>query len=137
MEVVQVRAGAVPRHRQEPPRLMRYEDVRALEDHGAFAAMSEHLGEFGFLLEGTASVNPAPPPQAESELDWVVERLQTVGARVAIVDITQPDIEPLGIRIVRALATGLQPIHFGFGQERLGGPRVREEELNPCPHPIA
>ena len=35
-----------------------------------------------------------------------------------------PDVEPFGIRIVRAIATGLQPIHFGFGEERLGGRRL-------------
>jgi ribosomal protein S12 methylthiotransferase accessory factor len=52
---------------------------------------------------------------------------------------------------VRVLATGLQPIHFGWGQERLGGRRLfelpfrlgfapgprGEADLNPCPHPLA
>jgi ribosomal protein S12 methylthiotransferase accessory factor len=137
MEVGQVRAGAVPRHRREPPRLTHYEDVRTLEDHAAFAAMPEHLGEFSFLLEGTATVAPPGPPGEGPELDQVRTCLQAVGATVAVVDLTQPDVEPFGVRVVRALATGLQPIHFGHGEERLGGQRVREDALNPCPHPIA
>jgi ribosomal protein S12 methylthiotransferase accessory factor len=47
--------------------------------------------------------------------------------------------------------TGLQPIHFGWGEERLGGRRLFElpqklgfaketlsdMELNPYPHPLA
>ena len=52
--------------------------------------------------------------------------------------------------VARALATGLQPIHFGHREERLGrrrlfevparmgygsGPRT-EDDLNPCPHPL-
>lgn len=137
MEVGQVRAGAVPRFRREPPGLARYEDVRTLEDHAAFAAMPEHLAEFGFLLEGTATSAPPRLPGEGQELDRVRARLEAVGATVAVVDLTQPDVEPFGVRVVRALATGLQPIHFGYGEERLGGPRVREDELNPCPHPIA
>lgn len=52
--------------------------------------------------------------------------------------------------MVRTLATGLQPIHFGYGEERLGGTRLyrlprllgygtsdrNEASLNPCPHPL-
>jgi len=138
MEVGQVRVGAVPRHRREPRLLARYEDVHTLEDHAAFAALPEHLGEFDFLLGATATATPPPAPTGDGpDLEVVRERLEAVGATVAVVDLTQPDVEPFGVRVVRALATGLQPIHFGYGEERLGGPRVREDELNPCPHPIA
>jgi len=49
------------------------------------------------------------------------------------------------------LATELQPMHFGYGEERLGGRRLyevaqtlgvsdhirTEDELNLCPHPLA
>jgi ribosomal protein S12 methylthiotransferase accessory factor len=79
------------------------------------------------------------------------ERLEAAGSTVAYVDLTMPDLEPFPVRIVRAFATGLQPIHFGFGEERLGGHRpfsvprllgavdrdLTEADLNPCPHPLA
>jgi len=49
------------------------------------------------------------------------------------------------------IVPGLQPVHFGDGQERLGGERLynlphqlgladharTEKDLNPCPHPLA
>ena len=55
------------------------------------------------------------------------------------------------VGFVRAIATGLQPMHFGFGQERLGGRRLydvpkamgyatevrSETDLNLRPHPLA
>jgi len=61
------------------------------------------------------------------------------------------DIVDFGMCVVRAIATGLQPMHFGFGQERLGGRRLydvpkamgyatearSETDLNLCPHPLA
>jgi ribosomal protein S12 methylthiotransferase accessory factor len=67
------------------------------------------------------------------------------------VDLTTADVRPYGIHVVRTLATGLQPIHFGHGEERLGGQRLfdlprllgymsetrGERDLNPCPHPLA
>jgi ribosomal protein S12 methylthiotransferase accessory factor len=54
------------------------------------------------------------------------------------------------MRVVRTIATGLQPIHFGYGEERLGGKRIfqlprilgyasmdsDESTLNRCPHPL-
>ena len=71
-------------------------------------------------------------------------------SRVAYVNLTTPDVEPYGMYVARALATGLQPIHFGHGEERFGGRRLfdvpsrmghgsaprTEEDLNPCPHPL-
>jgi ribosomal protein S12 methylthiotransferase accessory factor len=70
--------------------------------------------------------------------------------RVAYVDLTTPDVAPYGVHVVRTIATGLQPIHFGTGEERLGGRRIfetaarlgyangirTEADLNPCPHPL-
>jgi ribosomal protein S12 methylthiotransferase accessory factor len=61
------------------------------------------------------------------------------------------DIAGHGFHVVRTLITGLQPIHFGYGEERLGGRRLFElpqklgfadraravTDLNMCPHPLA
>jgi ribosomal protein S12 methylthiotransferase accessory factor len=76
--------------------------------------------------------------------------LQNAGCRVLYADLTTPDLVAYPIRVVRTLATGLQPIHFGYGEERLGGKRVYqlpralgystsdrdEASFNPCPHPL-
>jgi ribosomal protein S12 methylthiotransferase accessory factor len=87
----------------------------------------------------------------EEDLERCVERLAAVGCQAAYVDVTTPDVAPLGLHVVRAIATELQPIHFGFARERRGGRRLyevarlmgyatadmSETDLNPCPHPLA
>ena len=74
-----------------------------------------------------------------------------VGSRVAAIDLTLPDVAQAGYRVARTLATDLQPIHFGYQEERLGGRRLFElpvslglrdtpatrDDLNFCPHPMA
>ena len=84
-------------------------------------------------------------------LERMVDGATKVGGRVAYVDITPPDIAPLGPRVVRVIVTGMQPIDFGYAQGRLGGTRLynapvewgfhtqplTELELNQCPHPLA
>jgi ribosomal protein S12 methylthiotransferase accessory factor len=158
MEVVQVRSGTVPAYRgeQPPDRIERYEDVRTLDDHAVFAADPEHLAEFDFLVDGavTRALTDLPDRRSgsvESDLDFCRQRLEASGCKVGYVDLTQPDLEAFGIHVVRGIATGLQPIHFGFGEERLGGRRLfamprllghttadlSEDDLNPCPHPVA
>jgi ribosomal protein S12 methylthiotransferase accessory factor len=158
MEVVQVRASLVPHLRgEEPPApITRYEDVRSLEDHAVFAANPAHLHELDHLAAGQARVRLTDLAahgrgSVEDDLSLCRERLEAAGSTVAYVELTMPDLGPFGIRIVRAIATGLQPIHFGFGEERLGGRRLfevprllgsasrdlTEADLNPCPHPLA
>lgn len=158
MEVVQVRVGTLPRHRRSPPagRVERYEQVRTIDDHADLAADPARLGEFDFLLDGARPRKLADLPRhgggsVAADLAHCLRQLETAGSTAAYVELTMPDLEPFAIRIVRAIATGLQPIHFGFGEERLGGSRLyavprllgyvpgglTEDDLNPCPHPLA
>jgi ribosomal protein S12 methylthiotransferase accessory factor len=157
MEVAQIRTGTVPMYRRSPglERPRRYEDVHTLEDHGTFAADPANLGEFDFLFDGPLRA-PADLPDhgggnVEADLDHCRKRLESSGSTVAYADLTLPDIEAFGVKIARAIATRLQPMHFGFGEERLGGSRLfevprllghssrdtTEDDLNPCPHPLA
>jgi ribosomal protein S12 methylthiotransferase accessory factor len=156
-EICQVRPGEARRQgeREQGRGLKEYADVRTLEDHSSFFADAERLGELSFLLHGDRRPHRAPPPRlaasAEDALRPCVEALARVGCRVAYVDLTTADVEALGVKVVRTFATGLQPIHFGHGEERLGGKRLydvprrlgyghavrTEGSLNPCPHPLA
>jgi ribosomal protein S12 methylthiotransferase accessory factor len=86
-----------------------------------------------------------------SDLARCVAALREAGCRPVFVDVTTEDVADYGLKVVRTLATGLQPMHFGYAQERLGGRRLfdlpcrmglasgprAEAELNPCPHPLA
>jgi ribosomal protein S12 methylthiotransferase accessory factor len=130
--------------------------VKTLEDHSAFHSLPEQLREFEFLwqrgeyacIEDFANRSDG---NVEHDLAHCLASLTRNGHRVAYVDLTLPDVASCGIHVVRAIATGLQPIHFGHDQARLGGTRLFElparlgfsagtvdvDALNPCPHPLA
>jgi ribosomal protein S12 methylthiotransferase accessory factor len=157
-ELCQARPSESNRYREHPPagRLKGYGDVRTLEDHPAFFCLPENSHEFEFLW-GAGDKRPLRTLTDHStgtvagDLATCVDALTAAGHRVAYVDLTTPDVASVGMRVVRALAAGLQPIHFGSGQERLGGERLLDlprrlgfrgrrctlDELNPCPHPLA
>jgi ribosomal protein S12 methylthiotransferase accessory factor len=157
-ELCQGRPSETARFRDNPPRerLNRYEDVSTLDDHSAFAALAERRDEFAFLwARGTkARASDLPNPSggnAGHDLEYCVRSLTAKGCRVAYVDLTLPDVAGHDFHVVRTIATGLHPIHFGYGEERLGGRRLfevpqqlgfadrkrTEADLNPCPHPLA
>ena len=158
MEVCQVRPSESLKFVKDPPqqRLHGYKEIHTLEDHAGFVAIPANLREFDFLIENPKveriqDLENHATGDPGQDLSRCVVSLQKAGSRVAYVDLTTPDIEPFGVRVVRGIATGLQPMHFGFGEERLGGTRLfevparigyaasirSEADLNPCPHPLA
>ncbi len=153
-EVAQVRPGE--HRRQADRRPLAAADVRGIEDHSAYFAQPEALPELAFLLQTPHRRRLADLPSrrgadAEADLGTCVAALRACGCRVFYTDLTTPDLEDYPIRVVRTLACGLQPIHFGAGMERLGSQRLyqaaarmgvptpprAESDLNPCPHPLA
>jgi ribosomal protein S12 methylthiotransferase accessory factor len=157
-EVCQITPGARRNFHDRPPaaRLKSPSDVKTLEDHGAWLAVPERLGELSFLLDSGRKValdelTDFSSSSTSQNLARCVASLAAAGCRVAYADLTTSDLRDFPIRVVRAFATGLQPIHFGRGEERLGGRRLfelpnrlgyaahvlGESDLNPCPHPLA
>jgi len=157
-ELCQARPSESKRYLDAPPkgRLERYEDVKELEDHPAFLCLPERRREFEFLWSQGEKARPADLPNpatgdAERDLQICAQALAERGYRVAYYDLTTADVASCGYHVARAIAPGLQPIHFGWGQERLGGRRLFELpqalglapsprtplDLNPCPHPLA
>jgi ribosomal protein S12 methylthiotransferase accessory factor len=69
---------------------------------------------------------------------------------VIAVDLTTPDVEALGFKVVKVLIPGTQPLDFGVECPHLGGRRLyeapyrmgyrprptRPHELNLVPHPF-
>jgi ribosomal protein S12 methylthiotransferase accessory factor len=156
-ETAQVHPGEVERAADTAytERLNSYEDVHTIEDHSAFFAPAKRMHEFAFLLGHgpSTSLDELPNLGAGSvrrDLGRCVDALRAAGCRVVYVDVTTPDLEDYPIKVVRTIATGLQPIHFGYGEEHLGGKRVfqlprilgysstdsDELSLNHCPHPL-
>lgn len=156
-ELCQLRPGMVARLQAADPaaRLKSYTDVVSIEDHALYHAVPANGFEFEFLNGSEMCDLQDLPSRAqnspEAELAFISAQAVETGARVAYAEITPADIAPFGPRVVRVIATGLQPIYFGFGGERLGGARLyeapvrwglRQEQLteaglNRCPHPLA
>jgi len=119
----------------------RPEDVHTLEDHALYYAPPDRARAFDFLRGGSA---PAPleslvEPEAFS-LDDCAQKLSQAGIRVAIADVTSPDVALGPFRVARALGTHMQPIDFGHRLRRLGNPRLQAlltDGPNPDPHPLA
>jgi ribosomal protein S12 methylthiotransferase accessory factor len=137
-------------------RLNAFADVHSMAEHAAYFLRPDHFHEFDFLLQhrrkvGIDDISSAPPSTGENDLKVLQSALASSGCRVFYHDVTTPDLTQYPIRVARALVTQLQPIHFGHGQERLGGTRLyeipkklgfreaasSEATLNPCPHPLA
>ena len=120
------------------------EDVRTLTDHALFYVPVHRRGAFDFLRGGEKPPIPLaalPEPPAVS-LAVCIERLRACGLRVAIADVTSPDVVTGPFRVVRALGGDVQPIHFGFAHRRLPCRRLVDmlppgHDLNPHPHPLA
>ncbi len=157
LELCQVRPGEAAKFAARSPgeRLHSYQQVRTLEDHSSFFAAPERIGELSFLLDNRRTGSPAEianlgSGDAAADLTTVIRLLHEAGCRTAFAEITTPDLAGFPVRVVRAFATGLQPIHFGHGEERLGGSRLftvaralgfderirTAADLNPCPHPL-
>jgi ribosomal protein S12 methylthiotransferase accessory factor len=156
-ETAQVHTGEVERC-MDPSykdKLQSYEDVKTLEDHSTFFASPKRLSEFAFLLENNNRENlkdlsDLGVGSVPGNLDVCVDALRGAGCGVVYTNLTTPDLQGHAVRVVRTIASRLQPIHFGYGQERLGGNRLYqlprmlgytssatdEDSINRCPHPL-
>jgi len=143
MEVCQVRPSQSIKFAKTIPaeRLTAYGDVKTLEDHASFACNPANFHEFDFLWNSSRSrqveeMSDGSAGEEKADLAHCVRLLRAADGRVAYVELTTPDVAPYGVHVVRSIASELQPIHFGIGEERLGGRRLLKTDLNPCPHPL-
>ncbi len=120
------------------------EEVRTLIDHALYYAPADRGRALDFLRTGCARPIPfvelAEPPDVS--LGTCIRRLHTGGVRLAIADVTSPDLTASPFRVARALGVDMQPIDFGFGLRRLACSRLRGllvggQDLNRHPHPLA
>lgn len=112
-------------------------DVRTLNDHALYYVPRARLGAFDFIRTADDRAVPLsrlarPAGGAEA----CREALAAAGVRVAVADVTAPDVRLGPFRVARALGTYLQPIDFGHGQRRLANPRL-SAAVSPHPHPLA
>jgi ribosomal protein S12 methylthiotransferase accessory factor len=133
-----------------------YRDVVDLERHALAHAVDAALRpsmDFLALPSTTVPLDALPDRSSESAPDnlrTVVDAVAAVGLDVVAVDLTTPDVDDAGFKVVRCVVPGLQPLDTNHTQQHLGGrrlyevpyrlglvPRPRsEDELNPDPHPF-
>ncbi|MCX4745735.1 TOMM precursor leader peptide-binding protein [Kitasatospora sp. NBC_01287] len=92
-----------------------------------------------------------PGPDLREDLRHCVEAVAARGFDVVVVDQTMPEQRALGLHTVSVLVPGLLPIDFGRRRQRaltmprlrtapreagLRGHDLRDEDLNPAPHPF-
>jgi ribosomal protein S12 methylthiotransferase accessory factor len=124
---------------EEHPVPVEPRDVRALLDHALYYAPTERLSALEFLdsEKPLALSATAAEPLTRDDLCGL---LRAGGVRVAVVDVTSPDLRTSPFRVARAVGEYIQPIDFGFALARLGNPRLQRllvDGVNPHPHPIA
>lgn len=108
--------------------------VHSIVDHGLYYIPQSRNSTFDFLRHTT---EPPLHPQAEMEdhnghllefhdpLDYVIHSLDQAHLRVAIVNLTTPELAQTPFTVVRALGENLQQIHFGHNCTRTNNPRLR------------
>lgn len=152
-DLVAAARGAVLEHGHVGPSLSRAfrsggvvppapEAVRTPRDHGFLFAPPGRSGDVEFLFdpaEVPASIAELVEPPV-STVEECGRRLAEAGVALAVADVTSPDVRSSGWRVARALGTGAQSIHFGWGMERRANPRLArwlQGPINPLPHPLA
>ena len=112
-----------------------------------------HLGEFLWSSRDRIALKDIKNLSAQDsgrDLRLLVEKVNAVGHRVLLVDVTSEDVKSLGLWVFRAVIPGFHPLFMGYRYRALGGTRlweipqrleysglVRQRGDNPAPHPFA
>jgi ribosomal protein S12 methylthiotransferase accessory factor len=126
--------------------------VATLHDHALLYTHPDARGAFAFLERSPEVVIDWSTPNLSvtDRLQLLAEHFRTRRGDVLYYDLTSSDLVELGLRTVRVIVPGFQPLHFGR-EPRLGGSRLyelprrlgisevsaRPELLNSDPHPLA
>ena len=102
--------------------------VRDMIDHAAYYFPLDRATAFDPIRSGGAVIPLSSLADWESErtLDACADALRAAGVRVALVDVTSPDVATGPFRVVRAVSPDLQTISYGHGLERLPVERIRD-----------
>jgi ribosomal protein S12 methylthiotransferase accessory factor len=109
-------------------------EVLSMEDHGLFFSSSNMLPALDPVLRPSrwVTVRDVAPPHVttdvKSDVLHCVGLLADSGLEVIVVDLTAPEVEEHGFKVVKVLVPGMCPIDFGLWKH-LGGLRLYEAPL--------
>jgi ribosomal protein S12 methylthiotransferase accessory factor len=132
----------------------RWEDYRDPLDGATYMARAEQHHAFDFLAKSINRIRLSQMPSFaqgsdRERLTTVLSRLKNHGFETYAVDLTKDEAVRCGIRVVRVLIPGLQPLSFWYRARYLGHPRLyelprklgypvrREDQVNEWPQPFA
>ena len=130
------------------------DDFLHVFDGASYMAPGERLPAFDFLLQSPyrrrlSEIEPIGTGDNRRNLARLLQRLRANGKEAFAVDISTDEALRVGMRVVRVLIPGLQPLSFSYRARYLGHPRlyeapramgypVREEQdINSWPQPFA
>ncbi|HLJ28968.1 MAG TPA: YcaO-like family protein [Candidatus Angelobacter sp.] len=116
------------------------QEVKTFRQHALYYFPAERNRAFDFL--GGAETPLQMSSVAETH-DFSMSRLlgllNAARIRIAIADVTTPDLNTTPFRVARALGTDIQEIHCGFRRERTNNPRLKallKGSPNSAIHPL-
>jgi thiazole/oxazole-forming peptide maturase SagD family component len=116
-------------------------EVRDMLQHASYYFPKERAEAFDRLRNSEARIalGDFVKTSQPSSLTSCASLLKTAGVRVALVDVTSPDLATGPFRVIRAVSPELQPISYGYGLHRRPVERIRALGLAsaiPPIHPI-
>lgn len=138
-------------HRDAPEQV---DDFLNVFDGASYMASRERLPAFDFLLHSPrrrllSEIKPIGTGNTRHDLVQLLQRLKACGKEVFAVDISTDEALRVGMRVVRVLIPGLQPLSFSYRARYLGHSRLyeaprnmgytvhTEEDINSWPQPFA
>ncbi len=129
--------------------------VDSFNDHILHYAGHERVAATAFLDASDEVISPPSieelgPGSAPEAIAALCKRIEAAGSSAYVVDVTSPDVAGLGLKVVRTFAPELCSLDASHSARYLGGRRLyeaaaalglresvlREDEVNPDPHPF-
>ena len=106
-------------------------------DHAAYYFPQERARAFGSLRASDTTISLIDLKRSVNRsLNECVSALKPAGVRVALIDVTSPDVATGPFHVVRAVSPDLQSIWYGHGLDRTPVARIRTLGIAPDLPPI-
>ena len=102
-------------------------------DHAAYFFPADRATAFDRLF---AESEPVDLSELSMPTAALSDTLARAGVRVAIVDVTAPDVAAGPFRVCRAVSPDLATLSFGWGMDRPAPARVRALRTDGCRPPV-
>ncbi len=129
--------------------------ISSLKDRAFLWSSTSMIEQLDFLLDNstyrtTDETSNLTSQTAVANLQTVLDVFTELGLEVLYVDVTTPDVEEIGFKVVKVIMPELQPLYLDEAFRYLGGERLYTvpktlgyrrratavDELNPVPHPF-